>query len=76
MHKFLLSLLAVITTFHQFYRHYNQLVVTSNEMACLYCRCHAATDRPAANFVWFVPSTSRNIPSQGSLHGARIFLLS
>ena len=75
MHKFFLSLLAVITTFHQFY-HYNQLVVTSNEMAGLYCRYHAATDRPAANFVWFVPSTSRNLLSQGSLHGARIFLLS
>ena len=67
----LLSLLALTTSFQQTY-HNNQLVVTPNEMVGLYCR-DPLNDPPL--FLCGLSLVHEDLPSEGSLHSARIFLV-
>ena len=66
----LLSLLA-FTTCQQNY-HNNQLVAMPNEMVGLSCRDQPLNDPPL--FLSFF-TQYQDLPSEGSLHGARIFLV-
>ena len=65
----LLSLLALTTSF-QYNYHNNQLVVTPNEVVGLYCRDQPLNDPPLFLSVFF--PQYQDLPSEGSLHGARI----
>ena len=67
----LLSLLALTTIFQQNY-HNNQLVATPDEMVGLYCRDQPLNDLPLFLCVF---TQYQDLPSEGNLHGTRIFLL-
>ena len=68
----LLSLLALIITFQQNY-HNNQLLIKPNETVGLYfCRDYLQNEPPPFCLLcsWY-----KDLSSEGSLHGARIFSL-
>ena len=67
----LLLYLMALTSFQQNY-HNNRLLVTPNEMVGLYCRDQPLNNPPLFSlfFTWY-----QDLPSKGSLHGARIFLV-
>ena len=59
----MLFLLAFITTGFQQNRHINQLMVTTDEMVGFHVYCSDYSNaRPAAIFVWFVPSRKIVLP--------------
>ena len=68
----LLSLLSLTTSFQQNFQNNQLVVLAPNEMVGLYCH-----DQPLNDPLLFLSvfPQYQDLPSEGSLHGARIFLL-
>ena len=68
----LLSLLALTTSFQQNFQNNQLVVLAPNEMVGLYCH-----DQPLNDPLLFLSvfPQYQDLPSEGSLHGTRIFLL-